>query len=117
MSPPADESSVLIDGPWQHRFVSATGSRFPVAEAGTGPVLKWQIPRYEHVLTRDDAWLIGDYLRRWGGQPWVTSPEFIDYEWRCRTAMRIPQVAFCALEAYRWAFRSALRLHGYRFVK
>ncbi len=239
MSPPADESSVLIDGPWQHRFVSANGSRFHVVEAGTGPmvlflhgfpefwwawhhqvgllaeagfravavdlrgygasdkpprgydgytmaadvagliralgersavlvgggyggalawttaafyprlvrrlvitsaahplrlrasllsdprgqlaaagpVLKWQIPRYEHVLTRDDAWLVGDYLRRWGGQPWVTSPEFTDYEWRCRTAMRIPQVSFCALEAYRWAFRSALRLHGYRFVK
>jgi pimeloyl-ACP methyl ester carboxylesterase len=239
MSPPADESSVLIDGPWQHRFVSANGSRFHVVEAGTGPmvlflhgfpefwwawhhqvrllaesgfravaidlrgygasdkpprgydgytmaadvagliralgersavlvgggyggalawttaafhphvvrrlvitsaahplrlraallsdprgqlaaagpVLKWQLPRYEHVLTRDDAWLVGDYLRRWGGPPWVTSPEFTDYEWRCRTAMRIPQVSFCALEAYRWAFRSALRLHGYRFVK
>jgi pimeloyl-ACP methyl ester carboxylesterase len=239
MSPPADESSVLIDGPWQHRFVSANGSRFHVVEAGTGPmvlflhgfpefwwawhhqlgllaeagfravaidlrgygasdkpprgydgytmaadvagliralgersavlvgagyggalawttaafhprvvqrlvvtsaahplrlraallsdprgqlaaagpVLKWQIPRYEHVLTRDEAWLVGDYLRRWGGRRWVTSPEFIDYEWRCRTAMRIPQVSFCALEAYRWAFRSALRLHGYRFVR
>jgi pimeloyl-ACP methyl ester carboxylesterase len=31
--------------------------------------------------------------------------------------MRIPQAAFCALEAYRWVFRSALRLQGYRFVK
>ena len=31
--------------------------------------------------------------------------------------MQIPQAAFCALEGYRWAFRSALRLHGYRFVK
>ena len=31
--------------------------------------------------------------------------------------MQIPQAAFCALEAYRWAFRSVLRLHGYRFVK
>ena len=239
MSPPADESSVLIDGPWQHRFVSANGSRFHVVEAGTGPLvlflhgfpefwwswqhqvrlladagfravatdlrgygasdkpprgydgytmaadvagliralgersavlvgagfggslawtvaafhprlvrrlvitaaahplrlraalladprgqlaaagpmLKFQIPRYEHVLTRDDAWLVGQYLRRWGGRPWVASAGFAEYEWRCRTAMRIPQVSFCALEAYRWAFRSALRLHGYRFVK
>ncbi len=31
--------------------------------------------------------------------------------------MQIPQAAFCALESYRWAFRSVLRLHGYRFVK
>ena len=239
MSPPAEESSVLIDGPWNHRFVSANGSRFHVVEAGTGPmvlflhgfpefwwawqhqlravadagfravavdlrgygasdkpprgydgytmagdvagliralgersavlvgagyggimawttaafhprlvrrlivtsaahplrlraalfsdprgqlaaagpVLKFQLPRYEHTLTRDDAWLVGDYLRRWGGRDWVNGPDFLDYERHCRTAMQIPQVAFCALEAYRWGFRSALRLHGYRFVK
>ena len=35
----ADESSVLIDGPWAHRFVSANGSRFHVVEAGTGPLV------------------------------------------------------------------------------
>ncbi|MEN3306732.1 MAG: hypothetical protein V7603_2934 [Micromonosporaceae bacterium] len=85
--------------------------------AAAGPVLRFQIPRYEHVLTRDDAELIGDYLRRWGGPDWVGGPDFADYERRCRTAMQIPQVSFCALEAYRWAFRSVLRLHGYRFVK
>src|SRR5438445_11972468 len=39
MSPPADESTVLIDGPWNHRFVSANGSRFHVVEAGTGPLV------------------------------------------------------------------------------
>src|SRR2546421_11933254 len=39
MSPPADESSVLIDGPWSHRFVSANGTRFHVVEAGTGPMV------------------------------------------------------------------------------
>ncbi len=221
MSPPADESSVLIDGPWNHRFVSANGTRFHVVEAGTGPLvlflhgfpefwwawqhqlrnladagfravaidlrgygasdkpprgydgytmaadvagliralgersavlvgggyggamawttaafhpklvrrlvitsaahplrlraalfsdprgqlaaagpmLKFQLPRYEHVLTRDDAWLVGHYLRQWGGRPWVTGPDFADYERRCRTAMLIPQASFCALEA------------------
>src|SRR2546430_14566912 len=50
--------------------------------AAAGPMLKFQLPRYEHVLTRDDAWLIGQYLRRWGGRPWVTGPEFVDYERR-----------------------------------
>jgi pimeloyl-ACP methyl ester carboxylesterase len=81
------------------------------------PVLRFQIPRYEHVLTRHDAAVIGEYLRQWGGPDWVASPEFADYERRCRTAMQIPLTSFCAMESYRWAVRSVLRLQGYRFVK
>ncbi len=81
------------------------------------PMLKFQIPRYEHVLSRNDGALVGEYLRRWGGRRWVESADFAGYERMCRTAMQIPQASFCALEAYRWAFRSVLRLHGYRFVK
>jgi len=79
--------------------------------------LKFQIPRYEHALTKDDAELVGMFLRRCAGPSWVDSAGYPDYERRCREAMQIPQAAFCALEAYRWAFRSVLRLHGYRFVK
>jgi len=234
-----DESRILVDGPWTHRFVSANGSRFHVAEAGTGPLvlflhgfpefwwawhgvlpavadagfravavdlrgygasdkpprgydgytmaadvaglvralgersgvlvgagsggmvawttaafhprlvrrlvvmgaahplrlrasvfadprgqlaaiaplLRFQIPRYEHALTRNGAAPIGSYLRRWGGRPWVASPSFGSAVTRYREAMQIPQAAFSALESYRWAFRSVLRLHGYRFVK
>ncbi|HEX5543704.1 MAG TPA: alpha/beta hydrolase [Micromonospora sp.] len=85
--------------------------------AAATPMLKFQIPRYEHVLTRDNAALIGYFLRRWGGPAWVASEAFEDYSNRCRQAMRIPQAAFCALEGYRWAFRSTLRLQGYRFVR
>ncbi|GGJ95670.1 alpha/beta hydrolase [Pilimelia anulata] len=239
MRVPADDSCVLVDGPWAHRFVSANGSRFHVVEAGSGPLvlllhgfpefwyawhrllpaladagyravavdmrgyggtdkpprgydgytlaadvtgliralgertaalvgagfggmvgwtaasfhpamvrrlvvlgaahplrlrtalvvdprgqgaaaaltLRFQIPRYEHALTRDDAALVGELLARWGGADWVAGPDFADYAARCREAMRIPQAAFCALEGYRWSFRSVLRLHGYRFVK
>jgi pimeloyl-ACP methyl ester carboxylesterase len=239
MKPSVDDSCVMIDGPWTHRFVSANGNRFHVVEAGTGPlvlflhgfpefwyawhhqltavadagfravavdlrgygasdkpprgydgytmagdvagliralgersatlvgagfggmlawttatfhpkqvtrlvvvgaahplrlraglavdprgqlsaalpVLKFQVPRYEHVITREGAALVGEYLRKWGGPEWVDSPGFADYERHCRQAMRIPQAAFCAMETYRWAGRSVLRLHGYRFVK
>jgi len=239
MTPPVDDSGVLVDGPWAHRFVSANGTRFHVVEAGTGPlvlflhgfpeywwawhqqvrqmadagfravavdlrgcgasdkpprgydgytlaadiaglvralgeryavlvgagyggmiawttaafhprlvrrlvvvgaahplrlraalvtdprgqltaslpVLRFQVPRFEHLLTRHDAALVGLYLRRWAGPDWVGTDDFVDYERRCRTAMQIRQASFCALEAYRWAFRSVLRLHGYRFVK
>ncbi|WP_329106561.1 alpha/beta hydrolase [Micromonospora sp. NBC_01699] len=81
------------------------------------PTLKFQLPRYEHVLTKDNAALVGHFLRRWGGERWVSSDSFEAYADRCREAMRIPQAAFCALEGYRWAFRSVLRLQGYRFVR
>ena len=61
---------------------------------------------------------MAEYLRRWGGPALgVQCGDFPAYAEACREAMLIPQAAFCALEAYRWAFRSSLRPHGYRFVK
>jgi pimeloyl-ACP methyl ester carboxylesterase len=238
VTPPPDETCVLVDGPWTHRFVGANGSRFHVVEAGTGPLvlflhgfpetwygwrhqltaladagyravavdlrgygasdkpprgydgytmsadvdgliralgerdavlvghdlgglvawmaaafhpqrvrrlivcaaahplrlrtglfsdprgqlsasrhlLKFQVPRYEHVLTRDDAAIAAQLMTDWAG-PWRTSAEFADYLAHCRRAIQIPQAAFCALEAYRWVFRGALRPSGRRFVK
>jgi pimeloyl-ACP methyl ester carboxylesterase len=81
------------------------------------PVLKFQMPRYEHAITRDNAALIGEYLAKWGGPAWTRTPAFAEYERCCREAMRIPQAAFCAMETYRWGVRSVLRPQGYRFVK
>jgi pimeloyl-ACP methyl ester carboxylesterase len=83
--------------------------------AAAGPALKFQLPRYEHVLTRDDAALVGTYLRRWSGPTWPESDDFARYERLCRTAFQIPQTSFCALESFRWGMRSLLRLHGHRF--
>lgn len=80
-------------------------------------LLRFQLPRYEHVLTRNNAHLIGEFLSAWTGPAFRATPEYEEYEARCREAMCIPQAAFCAMEAYRWAFRSTLRLHGYRFIK
>ena len=34
-----DATHVLHEGPWRHRFVSANGARFHVAEAGSGPLV------------------------------------------------------------------------------
>ena len=42
--------------------------------AASTPALKFQLPRYEHVLTRDDAAAVGEILRRWGGPRWVGRP-------------------------------------------
>jgi pimeloyl-ACP methyl ester carboxylesterase len=85
--------------------------------AASAPILKFQVPRYEHVLTKDDAAMIGELMADWGSPRWTDSPEFGEYSARCREAMQIPQAAFCSLEAYRWVFRSAMRLQGFRFVK
>ncbi len=80
-------------------------------------LLRFQLPRFEHVLTRYDAALIGRLLAEWTGPAFRGTAAYAEYEQRCREAMSIPQVAFCAMEAYRWAFRSTMRLHGYRFTK
>jgi pimeloyl-ACP methyl ester carboxylesterase len=85
--------------------------------AASRAILKFQVPRYEHVLTRDDAAEVGALVEHWAGPAWRDTDEYEEYAARCREAMRIPQAAFCSLEAYRWVFRSALRLQGYRFVK
>src|SRR6478609_638645 len=34
-----DAAFVNIDGPWEHRYVSANGARFHVAEMGDGPLV------------------------------------------------------------------------------
>ena len=68
-------------------------------------MLGFQLPRYEHLLTRDDAELVGRYLRRWGGPAWVAGPEFADYERRCRTAGR-PSSKPASAESRRRAARS-----------
>jgi pimeloyl-ACP methyl ester carboxylesterase len=85
--------------------------------AASSSILRFQVPRYEHVLTRNDAAPIGELIEQWSGPQWRETPGYADYVARCRAAIQIPQAAFCALEAYRWVFRSALRLQGYRFVK
>ncbi|OFE18781.1 alpha/beta hydrolase [Humibacillus sp. DSM 29435] len=36
---PVDSAFVNIEGPWEHRYVSANGARFHVAEMGEGPLV------------------------------------------------------------------------------
>jgi pimeloyl-ACP methyl ester carboxylesterase len=57
--------------------------------------------------------LVGELLHRWGG------PGFPDAETerRCTEAMAIPATANCALEYYRWAFRSQVRPSGRRYLR
>lgn len=80
-------------------------------------LLKFQLPRYEHVLTRNDAELAARMLTDWAGPDWRGTADFDEYLRFSREAIQIPQAAFCALEAYRWVFRGAMRPAGRRFVK
>ena len=57
--------------------------------------------------------LVGELLARWGGPGFPDS----ETESRCREAIAIPGVANCALEYYRWAFRSRIRPSGIRFTR
>jgi len=83
--------------------------------SAASPIFKFQLPRYEHVLTRDDAERVGGFIRDWSGPAWRSTEDFAAYERECRSAMQIPQAAFCSLEAFRWGVRSLFRLSGYRF--
>jgi pimeloyl-ACP methyl ester carboxylesterase len=72
----------------------------------------FQTPRVpENRLAAGD--LVSELLHRWGG------PSFPDAETelRCREAMAVPAAAHCALEYYRWAFRSRVRPSGLRYSR
>ena len=72
----------------------------------------FQAPKVpEQRLVQGD--LVAELLHRWGG------PGFPDAETesRCREAMAIAGSAHCALEYYRWAFRSRFRPSGHRFTR
>jgi len=106
---------VVLSAAHPLRLRSAIFSEPRSQRTAAGPVLRFQLPRYEHVLTRNDAALIGHYLRCWAAPSWIRTEEFAEYERACRTAFQIPQVAFCALESFRWGMRGLLRLRGRQF--
>jgi pimeloyl-ACP methyl ester carboxylesterase len=85
--------------------------------AASRTLLEFQVPRFEHRMTADDAAYIGGLFDRWAGDRWRTTDDFAAYVRSCRTAMRVPQAAFCALEYYRWALRSLTRPTGWRYAK
>ena len=85
--------------------------------AASRQLFAFQLPRYEHVITRHDARWVAAMLHRWAGPRWRRTDDFAAHVRACRTAIQIPQASFCALEAYRWALRSALQPRGFRFVK
>ena len=71
-----DASFVNIDGPWEHRYVSANGARFHVAELGDGPLVLmlhgfpqfWYAWRHQMVALADAGYRVAAMdLRGYGG--------------------------------------------------
>ena len=71
-----DAASVLLDGPWNHRLVSANGARFHVAELGDGPMVLlmhgfpqfWYTWRHQMAAIADAGWrAVAMDLRGYGG--------------------------------------------------
>lgn len=66
----------------------------------------------ERQLTRNNAERVEDFLRRWSADPgWIDT----DAAQHFRAAFQVRATAHCALEYYRWAFRSIPRADGRRY--
>lgn len=84
----------------------------------TGHVYRFQLPIVaERRLLEDNAAQVERYLRDWSGPGWPSSPDFAPTAATLRDAVRIPGVAHCSLEYYRWAFRSLFRGDGRRLAR
>ena len=80
--------------------------------------LRFQLPRLpERRLTRADDDPVAELMRRWSGPDWAATADFAEAVARYRSASRIPQAAYGAMEYFRWAGRSQLRPDGLRFAR
>jgi pimeloyl-ACP methyl ester carboxylesterase len=81
-------------------------------------MLTFQVPRVpERRLTRADDDPVADLMQRWAGPSWARTGEFAQAVDRYRSAARIPQAAYGAMEYHRWAARSQLRPDGLRYAR
>ena len=80
-------------------------------------VVRFQLPRLpERDLHVDEGARVERIMRAWSGAAWSTTDDFAEAVAHCRSAIRVPGVAHCAMEYYRWAVRSQLRAEGRRFA-
>ncbi|SDY16605.1 Pimeloyl-ACP methyl ester carboxylesterase [Modestobacter sp. DSM 44400] len=96
--------------------------RAGMADAGqrraSAYALPFQLPRLpERQLTRADDDPVAELMRRWSGPDWVQTADFAEAVDRYRSATRIPQAAYGAMEYFRWAGRSQVRPDGLRFAR
>lgn len=104
--------AVAAPHPLRLRGVLLRGS--PGQLRASAHTLAFQLPFYPEIrlTSREGAW-VGTLLERWSGPSWPGEEVTRTY----RDAFRIPGVAHCAMEYYRWLGRSQLRPDGARYAR
>jgi len=88
-----------------------------IGRASGGLGLEFQLPRLPERSLRQDAGARVERLLRAGSGPtWPSTADFAAAVGVYRSAIRIPGVAHCSMEYFRWAARSQLRAEGRRFA-
>jgi pimeloyl-ACP methyl ester carboxylesterase len=87
----------------------------PQLRAVAADALRYQIPRHPEAKLSDDDY-VRDLFDAWSGSGWTTSASYEQEVARYAAAMRISPVAHCALESFRWLFRSIPRGDGRRYA-
>ncbi|SHN02960.1 Pimeloyl-ACP methyl ester carboxylesterase [Cryptosporangium aurantiacum] len=108
---------VILGSPHPLRLRAAIASDPRGQLAASRTLFAFQTPRYEHRVTANDAAYVGALFEKWAGGRWQQTDDYAEYTEACRTAIRIPQAAFCAMEYYRWSLRSLTRPTGWRYAK
>jgi pimeloyl-ACP methyl ester carboxylesterase len=94
------------------------GMADPRQRRASAYALRFQVPRLpERMLTRADDDPVADLMQRWAGRAWARTADFAEAVDRYRSASRIPQAAYGAMEYHRWAARSQLRPDGLRYAR
>jgi pimeloyl-ACP methyl ester carboxylesterase len=94
------------------------GMTDPAQRQASRYALRFQVPRLpERMLTRADDDPVADLMQRWSGPAWARTADFAEAVDRYRSASRIPQAAYGAMEYHRWAARSQLRPDGLRYAR
>jgi pimeloyl-ACP methyl ester carboxylesterase len=94
------------------------GMTDPRQRRASAYALRFQVPRLpERMLTRADDDPVADLMQRWAGPEWARTVDFATAVDRYRSASRIPQAAYGAMEYHRWAARSQLRPDGLRYAR
>jgi pimeloyl-ACP methyl ester carboxylesterase len=104
---------IIVSMPHPLAFRAAWLRAGPQLAASTY-MLRFQLPwKPERDLVADDAQLVADLLRAWGGEQFPLAGTVARY----REQMQVPGVAHSALEYYRWILRSQPRPDGLRFAR
>lgn len=79
--------------------------------------LGFQLPRWpERSLRADGGARVERIMRGWAGPEWAATADFAEAVTHYRRAIQVPAAAHCALEYYRWIFRSQFRADGRRYA-